>query len=41
VDGLPTFADGLRAAELTDAVLTSAREERWVDAAAPLGAAAA
>jgi predicted dehydrogenase len=30
-DGLPVFADGLRAARLTDAVLTSAREERWVD----------
>ena len=25
------FADGLRAARITDAVLTSAREERWVD----------
>jgi predicted dehydrogenase len=30
-DGLPLFADGLRAARLTDAVLRSAREERWVD----------
>ena len=30
-DGMPVFADGLRAARLTDAVLTSAREERWVD----------
>src|SRR3954468_19635900 len=30
-DGLPVFADGLRAARLTDAVLLSAREERWVD----------
>jgi predicted dehydrogenase len=30
-DGLPVFADGLRAARLTDAVLTSAREERWVE----------
>jgi predicted dehydrogenase len=29
--GLPTFADGLRAAHITDAVLSSAREERWVD----------
>ena len=28
---LPTFADGLRAAHITDAVLRSAREERWVD----------
>jgi predicted dehydrogenase len=30
-DGMPQFADGLRAANLTDAVLRSAREERWVD----------
>ncbi len=30
-DGLPTFEDGLRAAAITDAVLASAREERWVD----------
>jgi predicted dehydrogenase len=30
-DGMPVFADGLRAARLTDAVLTSAREARWVD----------
>src|SRR3954452_14342969 len=30
-DGLPQFADGLRAARLTDAVLRSAREDRWVD----------
>ena len=29
--GMPTFPDGLRAALITDAVLTSAREERWVD----------
>ena len=28
---MPTFADGLRAALLTDAVLASSREERWVD----------
>jgi len=34
VDGLPTFADGLRAALITDAVLTSARDERWVEVAA-------
>jgi predicted dehydrogenase len=34
VDGMPTFADGLRAALITDAVLTSAREERWVEVAA-------
>ena len=31
---MPTFSDGLRAALITDAVLTSAREERWVDVAA-------
>src|SRR3954447_24199698 len=30
-DGLPQFADGLRAARLTDAVLRSAREGRWID----------
>lgn len=30
-DGLPQFADGLRAATITDAVLTSAREGAWVD----------
>ena len=30
-DGLPAFADGLRSAVITDAVLTAAREERWVD----------
>jgi predicted dehydrogenase len=30
-DGLPTFADGLRAAQLTEAVLESARTSRWVD----------
>jgi predicted dehydrogenase len=33
-DGLPVFADGLRAARLTEAVLASAREERWVEVAA-------
>jgi predicted dehydrogenase len=33
VDGMPTFADGLGAALITDAVLTSSREERWVDVA--------
>jgi predicted dehydrogenase len=31
VEGLPMFGDGVRAARITDAVLTSAREERWVD----------
>jgi predicted dehydrogenase len=30
-DGLPTFEDGLRAASITDAVIASAREQRWVD----------
>jgi predicted dehydrogenase len=30
-EGLPSFRDGLRAARITDAVLTSAREARWVD----------
>ena len=33
-DGIPTFSDGLRAALITDAVLTSAREGRWVDVGA-------
>ena len=31
--GMPTFSDGLRAALITDAVLVSAHEERWVDVA--------
>jgi predicted dehydrogenase len=30
-EGMPTFRDGLRAAQITDAVLASAREERWID----------
>jgi predicted dehydrogenase len=30
-DGLPDFTDGLRAVRLTDAVVSSARERRWVD----------
>ncbi len=30
-DGLPRFADGLRAARITDAVLESARSESWID----------
>jgi predicted dehydrogenase len=34
-DGLPRFADGLRAARITEAVLSSAREDRWVDILAP------
>ena len=40
LDGTPTFADGLRAALITEAVLASAREDRWVDVEAPVGAAA-
>ena len=31
VDGLPVFADGLRAARITEAVLESAAEDHWVD----------
>lgn len=30
-EGLPSFDDGVRAAQLTEAVLTAAAEERWVD----------
>jgi predicted dehydrogenase len=30
-DGLPTFADGYRAVQLTDAVLRSDRKKQWVD----------
>ena len=30
-DGLPTFADGLRAALVTDAVVTSAASGNWVE----------
>jgi predicted dehydrogenase len=33
VDGLPTFADGARAAAITDAVLRSAATGRWEDVA--------
>src|SRR3954466_7396757 len=29
--GVPTFRDGLRAAQIIDAVLASARDQRWVD----------
>jgi predicted dehydrogenase len=39
VEGMPTFADGLRAAQITDAVLTSSRDERWTDVVAPVVAA--
>jgi len=31
VVGMPLFADGLRTARITDAVLISARERRWID----------
>jgi predicted dehydrogenase len=34
-DGMPGFADGLRAAVITDAVLASARDQSWVEVAAP------
>ena len=34
LEGMPTFSDGLRAAHITDAVLTSSRDERWVDVGA-------
>jgi predicted dehydrogenase len=34
-DGLPRFTDGLRAARITEAVLSSAREERWIEVLAP------
>ena len=30
-EGLPTFRDGLRAARLTDALVTSAAQQMWVD----------
>jgi predicted dehydrogenase len=33
-DGLPRFADGVRAAHLTESVMASAREQRWVDVGA-------
>jgi predicted dehydrogenase len=42
IEGLPVFADGLRAARITEAVLTSARAQAWVevdDAASGPGAA--
>jgi|SRR5215218_8694071 len=39
IDGLPGFADGVRAAEVTDAVLRSARAREWLDVARkPVGA---
>ena len=30
-EGTPTFSDGLRAAQITEAVLASSRDEQWVD----------
>ena len=42
IEGLPVFADGLRAARITEAVLASARAQAWVemdDAASGRGAA--
>ena len=35
---MPLFADGLRSAQIVDAVLCSAREQRWVDVPAPAAA---
>ncbi len=35
IDGLPTFADGLRAAVVTDAVLRAAQTDGWVDIPTP------
>lgn len=32
-EGLPVFADGLRAARIIDAVIASSRENRWIDVA--------
>ncbi|MEP6954620.1 MAG: gfo/Idh/MocA family oxidoreductase, partial [Solirubrobacteraceae bacterium] len=40
-DGLPSFAAGLRAAQITDAVLASASHERWVDVSSATSAAVA
>src|SRR3954454_17314429 len=34
--GVPTFRDGLRAAQIIDAVIASARDQRWVDVAQAL-----
>jgi predicted dehydrogenase len=38
-EGMPSFADGARAALITDAVLASAREQSWVEVGAEIGAA--
>ncbi|WCB95046.1 Inositol 2-dehydrogenase/D-chiro-inositol 3-dehydrogenase [Baekduia alba] len=35
-DGLPRFADGVRAARLTDAVMASAAQHAWVDVPTPV-----
>jgi len=35
-DGMPLFADGMRSAQIVEAVLASASEQRWVDV--PAGA---
>jgi predicted dehydrogenase len=35
-DGLPRFADGVRAARLTETVIASAREQQWIDVPAAL-----
>jgi predicted dehydrogenase len=40
-DGLPTFADGVRAAVLTSAVLLSAASGRWVEVGVPAAKGAA
>ena len=34
-EGMPQFADGVRATRITEAVLVSAREQSWVDVPAP------
>jgi predicted dehydrogenase len=33
-EGMPSFADGLRTAQITEAVLTSSREQGWIDVVA-------
>jgi predicted dehydrogenase len=38
-DGVPMFGDGLRAAQIIEAVIASSQDERWIDVAAPVGAA--
>jgi predicted dehydrogenase len=40
VDGLPTFADGARSAEIIDAVLRSAASRSWVDVSTDTDASA-